>query len=190
MSFVCARTTYHMCFSGAGTVRYLFVRAHMCVCVCYECEPSRGDCTLRAHIPGVPHFQLICCSLWLLICLRGARWVGEIRDVSPVTTAEEMQLRVKRWGTQRGRKKKKITPQSLPRPPLPRYTSPFDVRQQQVHTFRHKFCPSGGAARGWMNVSEALQVLHLKKKKKADFRLKKSLSCSGASKHFPLKLIE
>lgn len=148
--------------SGARTVRYLFVRVHMCVCVCFECEPSRGDCTLRAHIPGVPHFQLICCSLWLLICLRGARWVGEIRDVSSVTTAEEMQLRVKCWGTQRGRKKKKSPRNHYPVLHYP-VTRVLLMCEQQVHTFRHKFRPSGGAARGWMNVSEALQVLHLKK---------------------------
>lgn len=55
---------------GVCTQHVLFV------CVFFELEPSPGACALRAHFPGVPHFQLICCSLWLLICLRGACWVG------------------------------------------------------------------------------------------------------------------
>ena len=75
---VCA---YDMC-EAMSCLFFLFpgVCAHnmscLCACVFLELEPSPGACALRAHFPGVPHFQLICCSLWLLICLRGACWVG------------------------------------------------------------------------------------------------------------------
>lgn len=60
------------------------------VCVCFESGPAVKPEHRQAHFPGVPHFQLICCSPWPLICvLEAAGWAW-------VTTAEMLQLQAKR----------------------------------------------------------------------------------------------
>lgn len=121
---VCVYVHVGQCPVCAQCPRSVYSTYLVSVCVLIL-SPPKGTAPSERHFPGVPNLQLICYSLWLLICLRGACW-RRIGDVRSVTIAQEMQLREKCWGTPRG----KVTSQSSP---LSSY-NPMTHKTLNIHT--------------------------------------------------------